>query len=83
MKSFTLLNQENLGKKILIGRKAAELIEASDVTYLVADSTKIGKNAFAILGALSLIDYIITDPFIDQSHLQLFRDNEIELIIAK
>jgi len=83
VKSFTLLNQENLGKKILIGRKAAELIEASDVTYLVADSTKIGKNAFAILGALSLIDYIITDPFIDQSHLQLFRDNEIELIIAK
>jgi DeoR/GlpR family transcriptional regulator of sugar metabolism len=59
------------------------MIEASDVTYLVADSTKIGKNAFASLGALSLIDYIITDPFIDQSHLQLFRDNEIELIIAE
>lgn len=59
------------------------MIEASDVTYLVADSTKIGKNAFASLGALSLIDYIITDSFIDQSHLQLFRDNEIELIIAE
>lgn len=59
------------------------MIEASDVTYLVADSTKIGKNAFASLGALSLIDYIITDPSIDPSHLQLFRDNEIELIIAE
>lgn len=59
------------------------MIEAADVTYLVADSTKIGKNAFASLGALSLIDYIITDPFIDQSHLQLFKDNEIELIIAE
>ena len=59
------------------------MIESADVTYLVADSTKIGKNAFASLGALSLIDYIITDPFIDQSHLQLFRDNEIELIIAE
>ena len=59
------------------------MIESADVTYLVADSTKIGKNSFASLGALSLINYIITDPFIDPSHLQLFRDNEIELIVAE
>lgn len=59
------------------------MIEAADVTYLVADSTKIGKNAFASLGALSLIDFIITDPFIDPDHMQLFRDHEIELIIAE
>lgn len=59
------------------------MIEAADVTYLVADSTKIGKNAFASLGALSLIDYIITDSFIDPSHLQLFKDNEIEMILAE
>jgi DeoR/GlpR family transcriptional regulator of sugar metabolism len=59
------------------------MIEAADVTYLVADSTKIGKNAFASLGALSLIDYIITDPFINPDHLQLFKDNGIELIIAE
>lgn len=65
----------------IIVKKA--MIESADVTYLVADSTKIGKNSFASLGALSLIDYIITDPFIDSSHLQLFRDHEIELIIAE
>jgi DeoR/GlpR family transcriptional regulator of sugar metabolism len=59
------------------------MIEAADVIYLVADSTKIGKNSFASLGALSLINYIITDPSVDQSHLQLFRDNDIELIIAE
>lgn len=59
------------------------MIEAADMTYLVADSTKIGKNAFASLGALSLIDFIITDSFIDPSHLQLFKDNEIEMIIAE
>jgi len=59
------------------------MIESADVTYLVADSTKIGKNAFASLGALSLIDYIITDASIDPSNLQLFRDNDIELIIAE
>jgi DeoR/GlpR family transcriptional regulator of sugar metabolism len=59
------------------------MIESSDVIYLVADSTKIGKNAFASLGALSLIDYIITDSFVDPNHLQLFKDHEIELIIAE
>jgi DeoR/GlpR family transcriptional regulator of sugar metabolism len=58
------------------------MIEAADTTYLVADSTKIGKNAFASLGALSLIDYIITDSDIAPEHLQLFKDHEIELVIA-
>jgi DeoR/GlpR family transcriptional regulator of sugar metabolism len=41
-----------------------------------------GKAAFASLGALSLIDYIITDSAIEEKHKQLFRDNDIELIIA-
>lgn len=59
------------------------MIDAANLTYLVADSTKIGKNSFASLGALSLIDFIITDQFIDPSYLQLFKDNEIELIIAE
>lgn len=59
------------------------MIESADLTYLVADSTKFGKNSFASLGALSLIDYIITDPYIDPDHLQLFKDHEIELIIAE
>lgn len=58
------------------------MIEASEITYLVADSTKMGKAAFASLGALSLIDFIITDSAIEEKHRQLFKDNEIELIIA-
>jgi DeoR/GlpR family transcriptional regulator of sugar metabolism len=58
------------------------MIEAADTTYLVADSSKMGKSSFASLGALSLIDYVITDPGIDEKQKQLFRDNEIELIIA-
>lgn len=58
------------------------MIEAADTTYLVADSTKIGKSSFASLGALSLIDYIITDPEIESKHKKLFLDNEIEVIIA-
>jgi DeoR/GlpR family transcriptional regulator of sugar metabolism len=65
----------------LVVKKA--MIEAAEVTYLVADSTKFGKSAFASLGALSMINYIITDEGIEDKHKQIFQDNEIELIIAK
>lgn len=64
----------------LVVKKA--MIEAANITYLVADSTKIGKSAFASLGALSLIDYIITDNGIEEKHKEIFKNNEIELIIA-
>jgi DeoR/GlpR family transcriptional regulator of sugar metabolism len=59
------------------------MIDAANVTYLVADSTKIGKNAFASLGALSLIDYIITDAGVDEKDVQILKENEIEFIIAE
>lgn len=65
----------------IIVKKA--MIEAADITYIVADSTKFGKNAFASLGALSLVDYIITDNGIDKNREQILRNNEIEIIIAK
>lgn len=64
----------------LVVKKA--MIDAAETTYLVADSSKIGKSAFASLGALGLIDYIITDSKIDEKHRQVFHDNEIELIIT-
>ena len=59
------------------------MIDAADTVYLVADSTKIGKGALASLGALSLIDFIITDSGIDKDHLQLFRDHDIKIITAE
>jgi len=65
----------------LVVKKA--MIDAAETTYLVADFTKIGKSAFASLGALSLIDYIITDAGIEDKHKEVFRQNEIELIIAE
>jgi DeoR/GlpR family transcriptional regulator of sugar metabolism len=58
------------------------MIDASDITYLVADSTKIDKNALASLGALSMIHYVITDGCIDPKYLKLFKDNEIEIILS-
>ena len=65
----------------LVVKKA--MIEAADITYLVADSSKIGKSAFASLGALSLIDYIITDEGVENKHKEVFKDNDIQLIIAE
>lgn len=58
------------------------MIDAAETTYLVADSSKFGKSAFASLGALSLINYIITDDNIEDKDRKLFKENEIELIIA-
>lgn len=59
------------------------MIDAAETVYLVADSTKIGKSSFASLGALSLINYIITDAGIEAHHKALLQDNDIELIIAE
>jgi DeoR/GlpR family transcriptional regulator of sugar metabolism len=58
------------------------MMDAADTTYLVADSTKIGKSAFASLGPVSSIDYIITDDQITNKDLKAFKENEIKLIIA-
>lgn len=58
------------------------MIDAADITYLVADSTKIGKSAFASLGPVSSVDYIITDAQISNKDLKAFKENEIQLIIA-
>lgn len=59
------------------------MIESADETYLVADSTKIGKNSFASLGALSLIHCLITDSSITQEDIEWLNTNEIPFIIAE
>lgn len=64
----------------LVVKKA--MINAADAVYLVADSTKIRKTSFASLGALSLIDYIITDPHISEDHKKLFKAHDIQFILA-
>lgn len=65
----------------LVVKKA--MIDAAEITYLVADSSKFGKSSFASLGALSLIDAIITDVNIENKHKQHFLENDIEIIIAE
>lgn len=58
------------------------MIDAAETTYLVADSTKIGKSSFASLGALSLVDYIITDSDINDRDKKVFEENDIEILLA-
>jgi DeoR/GlpR family transcriptional regulator of sugar metabolism len=58
------------------------MIEAADKVYLVADSTKVGKSSLASLGALSLIHYLITDSEITEKDKEIFKEHEIDFIIA-
>jgi DeoR/GlpR family transcriptional regulator of sugar metabolism len=58
------------------------MIESADEVYLVADSSKIGKNAFASLGALSLINTWITDSKITEKDKAIMKDHDINLIVA-
>jgi DeoR/GlpR family transcriptional regulator of sugar metabolism len=59
------------------------MIDAADTVYLLADSTKIGKSSLASLGALSLVNYLITDNGLQDKHRQLFDEHDIEYIIAE
>lgn len=59
------------------------MIESANVTYLLADSSKIGKNAFASLGALSLINYLITDSGIRNEDIEWLKSYEVEFILAE
>ena len=59
------------------------MIDSADEIYLVADSSKIGKSSFASLGALSLIDYLITDDKIKPEDEDILKNNDIQIIIAK
>jgi len=59
------------------------MIDSANEIYLVADSSKIGKNAFASLGALSLINYLITDPGIKAENIKWLKEFDVQFIIAE
>lgn len=59
------------------------MIESANETYLVADSTKIGKNSFASLGPLSLIDYLITDSKIRPEDIEWLKTYDVKFVIAE
>lgn len=59
------------------------MIESANEVYLVADSSKIGLNSFASLGALSLINLLITDPNISEENKEMLENNEIAYVVAE
>ncbi len=58
------------------------MIKSANEVYLVADSSKVGKSSFASLGALSLIDFLITDSNISEADIVMLKENDIKIIIA-
>lgn len=58
------------------------MIESANEIYLVADSSKIGKSAFASLGALSLIDYLITDSSVKEEDIEWLKNHDVKFLIA-
>lgn len=58
------------------------MIESANEVYLVADSTKIGFNSFASLGALSLINLLITDSNLSKEGEDMLESNDIAYIVA-
>ena len=58
------------------------MIRAAKTVYLLADSTKIGKTAFAALGGLSDVNVLITDAGIDPKSVRMFEDLGIEVVVA-
>jgi len=58
------------------------MIESATETYLVADSTKIGRTSFAALGPVELVQYLITDADINPKTKQQLENRGIQVIIA-
>ncbi|MDR2936105.1 MAG: DeoR/GlpR family DNA-binding transcription regulator [Rikenellaceae bacterium] len=59
------------------------MIDSANEVYLVADSSKIGMNSFASLGALSLINLMITDSRITAENKTLLDEYEIKYMVAE
>jgi DeoR/GlpR family transcriptional regulator of sugar metabolism len=59
------------------------MIESANEILLVADSSKIGKNSFASLGPLSLINYLITDANIKPEDMEWLKTYDIKFVLAE
>ena len=64
----------------LIVKKA--MVEAASEVVLLADSTKIGKVAFAALGPVDLAQYLVTDDGISDADRQALEARGLKVIVA-
>lgn len=58
------------------------LISVSETVVLLADSSKLGRTAFARICGFERLDYVVTDSDIDDQGADLLRSGGAELVIA-
>jgi DeoR family fructose operon transcriptional repressor len=59
-----------------------KMAEAANKIFLLCDSSKIERNSYFTYSSLSNVDYLITDRGIKSNHLESYRNNRINVIIA-
>lgn len=57
-----------------------KMAEAAEKVYLLCDSSKIEKNSYFNYSSLSLVDYLITDKEVSGSVLELYKQNNINVL---
>lgn len=57
-----------------------KMAEAAQKVFLLCDSSKIEKDSYFTYSSLSLISYLITDKNINPEHLELYRNNKINIV---
>ncbi len=58
------------------------MMERSQKTIMVCDSTKIGKAALIPFNPIAKLDILVTDNFITSDKLEFIKDQGVEVIIA-
>ncbi len=59
-----------------------KMIENADETYLLCDSSKIGKDSYITFAPLSVIDCLITDKELDRTLVNRYREGHVNIINA-
>jgi DeoR/GlpR family transcriptional regulator of sugar metabolism len=77
------LNGELYNSDIRIANVDKKMRQRAKKTYILADSSKIGKTEFAVNGNLCEAESLITDGKISDEQLKSLRKTGIKIIIAK
>src|SRR5262249_58695884 len=67
---------------LLLVETERRMLRCADEVVVVADRTKIGRQALAFLCELSAIDTLIVDAGIDAEQRQLVREAGVRLVVA-
>ncbi len=68
---------------LLLVETERQMMQCADEVVVVADHTKIGKQALAFLCEWSLIDTLVTDPQISPEQQELLGHADVRTILAE